>query len=160
MNTNTILENSHPVSTNQTDWIRTIRRYILFVFAANLIWEFVQLPLYTIWETGTTGELVFAAVHCTGGDLLIALSTLLIALCVLGNRAWPTDRFWEVLIAAVILGICYTIFSEWLNIEVRKAWAYSELMPVIPIINAGLSPILQWIVIPIVGLVWSRKSTQ
>ena len=56
---------------------------------------------------------------------------------------------------AVIFGVAYTIFSEWLNIELREAWAYREMMPVIPVIDAGLSPILQWIVISVVGYCWA-----
>ena len=33
------------------------------------------MPLYTLWSTDTVGEIVFAAVHCTGGDILIAKRT-------------------------------------------------------------------------------------
>ncbi len=138
-------------------WISTIRRYLVFSVLAHLFWEMAQLPLYTIWKTGTVGEIAFAAIHCTGGDLLIALSTLLIAICLFGESGWPNTRYREVFITTVFLGVSYTIFSEWLNIEIRQSWAYSDLMPVIPFINAGLSPVLQWIVIPIVGLWWARK---
>jgi hypothetical protein len=46
------------------------------------------------------------------------------------------------------MGVGYTIFSEWLNIVVREAWAYRDIMPVIPIIDAGLTPFLQWLVVP------------
>jgi hypothetical protein len=53
--------------------------------------------------------------------------------------------------ATLIFGICYTVFSEWLNVVVRAAWAYSGLMPVIPLLgmDVGLSPLLQWIVLPL-----------
>jgi hypothetical protein len=54
-------------------------------------------------------------------------------------------------------GLGYTIFSEWLNIVVRKSWAYSDLMPVIPVIDAGLSPVAQWIVLPLAGFWWARR---
>ena len=51
-----------------------------------------------------------------------------------------------------MFGVSYTMFSEWLNIVVRKSWAYSELVPMIPGIDAGLSPLAQWVVIPLAGL--------
>lgn len=137
------------------DWLGALRRYFAFTAIAHLVWEFAHLPLYTIWLTGTPGELVFAAVHCTGGDTLIALSTIMLSLCVFGGADWPRIRARRVLGTAVILGVAYTIFSEWLNIELREAWAYRETMPVIPVIDAGLSPILQWIVIPVVGYYWA-----
>lgn len=131
------------------EWLSALRRYMIFIAAANLIWEFAHLPLYTLWETGSAGEIVFAAVHCTGGDILIALSTVILALFLLGSPAWPAVRTGRVVVLTVTLGLGYTVFSEWLNIEVRQAWAYRDLMPVIPVIDAGLSPVLQWIIIPL-----------
>lgn len=47
-------------------WLIALRRYISFVAVANLVWEFMHLPLYTLWTEGSVGDLVFAAVHCTG----------------------------------------------------------------------------------------------
>jgi hypothetical protein len=58
----------------------------------------------------------------------------------------------------VAFSVAYTIFSEWLNIVVRETWAYSDLMPVIPIIDAGLSPVAQWVLIPGVGFWWARRA--
>lgn len=129
-------------------WLIALRRYIVFAGVAHLLWEFAHLPLYTIWLTGTAGDLVFAVVHCTGGDILITISTLVLALLLLGAADWPQVRAGRVLAATILFGVGYTIFSEWLNIEVREAWAYRDLMPVIPLIDAGLSPVLQWVVIP------------
>lgn len=139
-------------------WLRTLRRYIVFVAVANLIWEFAHMPLYTLWETGTVGDIVFAAVHCTGGDILIALSAIMLSLFVLGNGAWPAERRFPVVVGTVAIGLAYTIFSEWLNIEIRQAWAYSDLMPVIPILDAGLSPVMQWIIIPLAGFRFAMAS--
>jgi hypothetical protein len=123
----------------------------------NLVWEFSHVPLYTIWTNGSWGEIVFAAVHCTGGDILIALSSLTIALLTVGNCAWPAERFTAVAVLTVALGLAYTSFSEWLNIVVRAAWAYSELMPVFSVFgfHVGLSPLLQWIVVPIAAFAWA-----
>ena len=52
-------------------WLTALRRYVVVIGLGNLAWEFAQLPLYTIWHEGSLGEIVFAAIHCTGGDLLI-----------------------------------------------------------------------------------------
>ena len=125
-----------------------IRRYIVYSAVGHLIWEMAHIPLYTIWVEGTWGEIVFAVVHCTGGDLLIAMSTLLLALFLVGGHAWPSERAGRVLLLAVALGVSYTIFSEWLNIVIRAAWAYRDIMPVVPVIGAGLTPLLQWTVVP------------
>lgn len=137
------------------DWLGALRRYIAFAAVAHLVWEVAHLPLYTIWLTGTAGELAFAAIHCTGGDILIALSTITLALFLFGRPDWPQAGARRVLVAAIVSGAGYTIFSEWLNIEVREAWAYRDIMPVIPLIDAGLSPILQWIAIPLAAWWWA-----
>ncbi len=56
------------------------------------------------------------------------------------------------------LGIAYTFFSEWLNVSIRQSWAYSDLMPVVPIIGTGISPVAQWIFLPLFGLLLARKN--
>ena len=143
--------------TTSAPWLPAIRRYLLFVAIANLAWEFAQLPLYTIWREGTTEEIVFAAVHCTGGDILIALSALIGSLIMAADSSWPTTRFRLVAGLTIATGLAYTIFSEWLNIEIRGAWAYADIMPLVPVIEAGLSPVAQWIVIPAAGFWWARR---
>lgn len=138
-----------PQITETRNWLVALRRYLVFSAVAHLLWEIAHLPLYTIWLTGTPGELVFAAVHCTGGDILITLSTFVLALLLFGTPAWPQANLGRVLAAELLFAVGYTIFSEGLNIEIREVWAYRDLMPVIPVIDAGLSPVLQWVVIPI-----------
>ena len=54
----------------------------------------------------------------------------------------------KVAILAVGLGIAYTLASEWGNVEVRRAWAYTPAMPRLPWIGTGLSPLAQWLLVP------------
>jgi hypothetical protein len=51
------------------DWLLTIRRYLLTMVLGNLAWEALQLPLYSLWQSGTTREIAFAVLHCTLGDV-------------------------------------------------------------------------------------------
>lgn len=143
----------------QGNWLQALRAYLLFVFLANLAWEILQLPLYTIFWEKSAAEIAFAIAHCTAGDILIATVCLVAALITLGKRSWPIKGFWRVAVLTVSLGFLYTTFSEWLNLVVRESWAYSEYMPVVPLLNVGLSPLLQWIVIPLVGLRWIERRT-
>ncbi|MDZ4738001.1 MAG: hypothetical protein SGJ07_16790 [Rhodospirillaceae bacterium] len=118
------------------------------------------MPLYALWETGSMADIVFAALHCTGGDILIALSALTIALVFFGTNRWPEHGYNHVASISIAIGFVYMLFSEWLNIEIRETWAYREMMPVIPVIDAGLSPIAQWIVIPAAAFWWVRQSKE
>lgn len=140
------------------DWLPALRTYVAVILGGNLVWESAQLPLYTIWRSGTVGEIVFAVLHCTAGDVIIAVCTLGLALVIVGRRGWPFDAFAPVLSLTVASGIGYTVYSEWLNIVIRKSWAYSDLMPVNPVAEVGLSPLLQWIVMPVAALVAARRA--
>ncbi|GIK96246.1 MAG: hypothetical protein BroJett029_04550 [Alphaproteobacteria bacterium] len=138
-------------------WLTALRRYLIAIALGNLLWEFAQLPLYTIWHEGRTGEILFAVIHCTGGDILIASMALLGALIVAGNARWPNARFRPVTATAIVGGLDYTVFSEWLNTEIRGSWAYTELMPQLPLIGSGVSPLAQWIVVPMAAFWWARR---
>ena len=143
---------------NRPNWLRALRTYVGFAAAGNLTWEVIQLPLYTIWTTGTPREQAFAILHCTGGDVLIAIAALTMALVAVGDKHWPDEGSVHVLLLALALGAGYTIFSEWLNVIVRKSWAYSPLMPIVPLLNVGLSPLLQWIVVPVFSLLAAKRA--
>jgi len=138
---------------------RFVGRYLAVVAVTNLAWEMAQLPLYTLAWTGTYAEIAYAVVHCTVGDIMIAAAALLPAMWALGGHGWPERAYGRVAVAAVVLGIVYTVFSEWLNVEVRRSWEYTELMPQLPPLGTGLTPVLQWLILPPLGLAWvGRRS--
>lgn len=116
----------------------------------NLLWEVAQLPFYTLWKQGTLGSIAFAIAHCTVGDVLIGLFAASLSI-VLTRFLVPRHSAAgaSFLVVFVIFGIGYTVFSEWLNVFVWKSWAYSDLMPIIPPLGTGLSPLLQWLLVPI-----------
>lgn len=140
-------------------WLQALRRYLLCVALANLAWEIAHLPLYTLWQEGSFREIAFAVVHCTAGDILIATASLVLALLLFAERRWPDRGFQRVAAVAVAFGAGYTVFSEWLNTEVRGSWTYTDRMPVLPILGTGLSPLVQWLAIPTAAFWWARRPT-
>ena len=142
-------------------WLGSLRIYLGLTAGLHLIWEVAQLPLYTIWNTGSPQEIAFAVFHCTVGDMMIATLSLMIALVFFGSSDWPRERSSSVLTATLFAGIGYTVYSEYLNTVVRKSWAYAELMPTLPPFGTGLTPLLQWIVVPMLGFaaiwLWRRR---
>jgi hypothetical protein len=137
---------------HSADWLQAVRRYLATSLVAHLGWEILQLPFYTLWSTGTLRQQAFAVIHCTLGDAMIAGLSLLLALAVFARATWPHAGVARVYVASLAFGVGYTIYSEWLNISVRGSWAYSDLMPVVPIIGTGLTPLLQWLVVPTLAL--------
>lgn len=90
--------------------------------------------------------------------MLIALSSLVLALILLNRSDWPARAYWHVAGSALVIGLAYTLFSEWYDTTVAGTWAYSELMPIMPIIGSGLSPVAQWIVLPLLGFWWAGRN--
>jgi hypothetical protein len=127
--------------------LRSAGFYLVVLAGLSLAWELAQLPLYRIWTNAPLSANLFAVLHCTGGDVLIAATTLAAAVVSTGRR-WPGEHFWRVALVATCLGVGYTIFSEWLNVEVRASWAYAAAMPRLPWLGTGLSPVLEWVLIP------------
>ena len=130
--------------------------YLAAAAPAHLAWETLQLPLYTIWRTGTVGEIAFAIAHCTAGDVLIAGASLAVAVALVG-RGWPIFGYWRVAATAIALGVAYTVFSEFWNVSVRGSWSYTASMPRLPWFGTGLAPMLQWVVVPTALLSWVRR---
>ena len=113
----------------------------------HFFWEVAQLPLYTLWRTGTPREIAFALFHCTVGDVLITTATFAAAVALAWHLWWPPFG-WRMVFTAIMLGAGYTIFSEWLNVEIRRSWSYTAAMPVVPFLGTGLTPLLQWLIVP------------
>jgi hypothetical protein len=152
MSATPVLAGDHPplvrwYESRETWWFLALRFLPAFALL-NLAWEVAQLPLYTIYTTGSASEIAFAVIHCTMGDVLIGATTLAAALVV--TRAGPVAvwRFIPIAAVATALGIGYTVFSEWLNVEIRRSWAYADLMPVVPGAGTGLAPLAQWLLLP------------
>jgi hypothetical protein len=85
--------------------------------------------------------------HCTVGDILITTATLAAAAALARSLQWPPFG-WRMALTAILLGAAYTIFSEWLNVQIRRSWSYTAAMPVVPGLGTGLAPLLQWLVVP------------
>jgi hypothetical protein len=137
------------------DWRRGLRVYLSLSAAGHLVWEAAHVRLYTIWTTQPPAEIASAILHCTAGDVLIAATALLVPLLTLPRATeWPHAgaASLRVAITALILGLAYTFSSEWWNVEVRRAWQYAPNMPRVLPLGTGLTPLLQWLVVPTLAL--------
>lgn len=152
---------------NSTDWIFTQTawrllglRFVPLFALLNVFWEAAQLPLYSLWSEASAGEVVFAVAHCTVGDVLIGTSALMLALILTRSRAPATWNLAALIIISTFIGIAYTIFSEWMNTRWLESWTYSAWMPTLPLTGTGLTPLLQWLVLPGTGLMLALRRTR
>ncbi|CAG0953274.1 hypothetical protein BURK1_00314 [Burkholderiales bacterium] len=123
--------------------------------ALNLLWEVAQLPYYSFAPDLGTAGIAWAVVHCTAGDVAIALASFGAGTLATGDLEWPVRRSALGLAVALGAGLAWTVPSEWLNVHVRGAWAYAPSMPTLA--GIGVLPILQWIVLPPLVLLAVRR---
>lgn len=137
-------------------WLAGLRVYLIASILLHAVWETLQLPLYTIWYDEPWTKQLFAVVHCTLGDAMIAALSLLIVLILAATSDWPARGLVRTASITIVLGLSYTIYSEWMNVNVRGSWAYAPAMPTLPVLGTGLSPLLQWIAVPLMAFGTTR----
>lgn len=125
---------------------------LMFGLPLQLLWEIAQFPLYTVWHEGDWGYILYGLAHCTLGDLLIMLTCYWIVAMLNRNRHWYRTNIMVNGFLFTLLGLGYTIYSEMLNVNIKGTWDYTELMPVIPVIEIGGMPFMQWVLIPPLAL--------
>ena len=115
-------------------------------FVLNLAWEIAHVRLYAIWAAADGMTIAWSLLHCTVGDVLIALAMFALAGIALRRTDWPASRPWAGGIIVVIGAMAFTAWSEWYNVYQTGNWAYTAGMPMI--FGIGLSPLLQWLFLP------------
>ena len=115
-------------------------------FVANLGWEIAHARLYTIWATKDRIDIAWSVLHCTVGDVLMALALFVVAGVALRRADWPTSRPWMGGAIVVTSAVAFTAWSEWYNVYRVGSWSYTASMPLI--FGIGLSPLLQWLILP------------
>ena len=117
------------------------------------------MRLYTLWDEAQATYIAFSVAHCTLGDVLIGAAALVVAL--VAGREGPLKlwRWKRIATVTVLAGAGYTLFSEWMNITLLRSWTYAPSMPKVDLagFHLGLSPLLQWLAIPLLSLYLARR---
>ena len=137
---------------SDNSWVTSVRLYLLVSLLGHAVWEVVQLPLFTLWHEAPPQQIAFATLHCIGGDLAIAASVLIAGLALAGRAGWPREGARPVGACVLAFGVAYTAWSEYSNTVIRRTWTYTDAMPLVPWTEIGVTPIMQWIIVPMLAL--------
>ncbi|MDN3519827.1 hypothetical protein QWY84_19670 [Aquisalimonas lutea] len=121
---------------------------VLFAWLLNYPWEFLQVPFFRDMPTADHWEAIVLCTRAAGGDTLIALFAFWVVALAWRKRGWVLRPHSGHVAAFVLVGVAVTVGFEWHATVVADRWAYASRMPVVPVIGTGLSPLLQWIVLP------------
>ena len=128
---------------------------MLFSVLLNLPWEFIQVPLFEHMADAVHWDATKACLRAALGDGLMSVAAYLVAAGLVRDRSWVLDASRSALVVFLALPIVATIAIERLAISGlwMEGWGYSALMPMVPLLGVGLSPLLQWSVLPL-GVLW------
>ncbi len=111
-------------------------RLFVFVFiisfGLNAIWENLHAPLYVHYQGGTITEWILLRAALV--DALI-LTILFLVTSPIKSR---TGKYLVIIIAAVVIAVW---IERWALASAR--WEYQPAMPIIPVLQTGLSPAIQ-----------------
>ena len=127
----------------------------------------VTLPIYFVWEmlqapafTGMPPHWLAATAVCaqaTLGDGVIVLGLFGVGAAVFRDPCWFSPPRWTRYAVIAAAGVLVQVLVEWLMVHRLGRWGYGAIHPVIPLVDVGVLPVLQAIVlVPTVFWLTSR----
>ena len=130
---------------------------VVFSLLLHFIWEFIQAPTYAEMAEMEHWQGIKLCTSATIGDVGFALSAFWLASFTAQSRSWFIKPKVLHLLIYLGTGIALTIGFEYYYTNISLRWSYSDLMPLVPPFGTGLSPLLQWIIIPVLVLWFTRR---
>lgn len=121
-------------------------RLFLIATLVNYCWEIMQAPLF-----GGMDDLRVVLWHCfpsAVGDAVLVLLILALGALALRRRDWyrkPGVAGYALMLGA---GLVIGVTVEWIGHHALQRWSYAPVMPVLPVVNVGLVPIAQMLLLP------------
>jgi hypothetical protein len=126
--------------------LRTLATLFAISVPPNFIWEVAQMPLYV-----EDGKLLEFAAHCivpSLGDGVIVLMIFGVGWIVWRRVDWFVRTAWSARILMLMTGLVIAVLVEWVAVYGFGRWSYTANMPLLPVLNIGLSPVLQMLLLP------------
>ncbi len=118
---------------------------LLLAFILNFIWEVIQGPLYTRF-TYSVLHIAFCGLASVADAIMVLLIYFFLAF-IFKNPLWIANISLQRILILMLVGGVGAILSEMRHLALGN-WSYTSSMPVIPFVNAGISPVLQFIILP------------
>ena len=122
---------------------------VLFGFLMSFPWEMLQAPLYVgMAETPHWSATLYCLV-ATLGDCVLFLVAFGLTAAIFRNRHWIRTATFLQVVWFTVIGLIVTVLIEEAAVRgIGWNWRYTALMPRLPLLGTGLSPVLQWMILP------------
>jgi hypothetical protein len=137
-------------------------RFFGYSFLLHLAWENAQAPLYEGF-TENLPQHLWACLYATAtGDMAFTLILYGVLALVHQDVWWAANRSnyrhpatWTL---PPLIGVLLVVAFELWAIYVVHRWVYG-LMPIVPIVRVGVTPVLQMLVVPTVTLLLCMRKS-
>ncbi len=121
---------------------------LVLSFMGQFTWEQLQAPLFSSLADKGHNPGILTCLQATLGDLGTALAALWAASVAGRGRDWVGNPRLKPAAVYLSTGLAITIGFEFLSSEILDRWTYAPDMPRLPLLGTGLSPFLQWLIVP------------
>jgi hypothetical protein len=111
------------------------------------------VPLFAGMPQSGHWQAIQICAQATGGDVVIALLAYWAVSAWVQSGRWILSPRASQVVAFVAIGVAITVVMEWLATHMLGRWAYADTMPIVPVLDVGLAPVLQWVLVPLL-IVW------
>ena len=122
---------------------------LLLAFILNFAWEIIQGPLY-IGFIYSVFHIAFCGLASVA-DAIMVLLIYFIMTIIYKDLLWIKHINLQRALILILIGGIGAILAEMRHLSLGN-WAYAPSMPVLPFVHAGLSPVLQFMLLP--GLIF------
>ncbi len=140
---------------------RFLVHLFIISFLLNFVWEISQMIFFADFGMGSLADYGnFLKIHWIVSLKDAAMIIILYIAVALINRNWHWGRHFtkKRLLSLLFLGAVWAIGIEYYHVILNHNWAYNNLMPLLPVINVGVLPVLQMLILPAFAVFLSRKS--
>lgn len=133
-------------ATDKKAFNKIISTIIVLSFLLNFAWELIQIPLY-IPSLYSLEHIAFCALASLA-DVIMVLLLYFGFVLLFRNPLWMEHLNWKRIAIVTLGGGTGAVLAEIRHLSLGT-WAYSDSMPIIPVINVGISPVLQFMILPL-----------
>jgi len=130
---------------NKLNYRKSIITMSLLAFILNFFWEVAQGPLYKGFEYDWLH--ISFCMLASIADMLMVLILLFAFGLIYKNVYWINSMDLKKSLLLVFVGFSGAILAE-VFYTMRGDWSYTDTMPLLPVVEVGVSPVLQFMILP------------
>lgn len=132
-----------------------VMRLGLYAFGVNFVWEMLQAPLFVGMLEMPRWDATALCLQAAAGDAVMMVIAFAVVALGTHDHTWMLRLRPARLCAFALLAALQGLVLEWLSLQLER-WSYGPAMPVEPLSGLGLTPILQWLILPL-ALLWAVR---